>query len=231
MQSAADRQLIESLRQALGDLPNMVRQGVTQAFGSIGSQRVYAQPASAATTQDYGTQEATAAQQPSSAHNSAPAGKVDIPIPCLGPGLKSMEGAWSEWKDGTTSRPSICKLYQDHGREWMQKRYGYRKQAWKRKRNLICAVIALKELECIDTTKALQVLKTKMTSGVVQGITGLSRFAEKLPGLDAEIHPDGRHAVTPAGLNRVTAGQAQLYGEYKAALRTMLGLSSEVSEY
>ena len=230
MQSAADSQLIESLRKALQNLPNLVRQGVTQAFGSTGHQRVHVQSASAAATQDYGMQDTMAAQQPSTAQNAA-AAKVDIPVPCVESGLKSMEGVWSEWKVGTTSRPAICKLYQDHGKEWMQKRYGYIKQAWKRKRSLICAVIALKDLECTDHTKALQLLKAKMTSGVLDGITGLCRFAEKLPSLDAEIHPDGRHTVMPTGLMRITAEHAQLYVEYKAALRRVLKLSAEVSKY
>ena len=48
--------------------------------------------------------------------------------------------------------------------------------------------------------------------------------------LDAHIHPDGRHTVTPTGLMRVTAEHAQRYGD-KAALRRVLRLSTEVSEY
>lgn len=230
MQSDADRQLIESLRKALENLPNLVRQGVTQAFSSSGSQRAPVQSTSAAVAQDYGMQDTIAPQQSRTAQHAA-AAKVDIPIPCVESGLKSMEGVWSEWKFGTTSRAPICKLYQDHGREWMQKKHGYIKQAWKRKRNLICAVLALKDLESTDHTKALQLLKTKMNGGVIDGITGLCRFAEKLPSLDAEIHPDGRHTVTLTGLMRVTVEHAQLYVEYKAALRRVLNLSTEVSEY
>ena len=92
----------------------------------------------------------------------------------------------------------------------MQKKYGYNKQAWKHKRNLVCAVIALKNIECIDYTAALKVLKTKMMSGVLQGCTGLSRFAEKLPSLDPDIHPDRKHTVTQAGVKQITTDHAQL---------------------
>ena len=86
-------------------------------------------------------------------------------------------------------------------------------------------------LESTDHTKALQILKAKMASGVLDGNTSLCRFAEKLPSLDAESHPDGRHTVVPTGLMRITAEHSQLYGEYKAALRRVLRLSAEVSEY
>ena len=193
MQSAADRQLIESLRKALENLPNLVRQGVTEAFGSSGNQRVHVQSVSAAAAQDYGMQDTMAAQQSSTAQNAA-AAKVDLPVPCVESGLKSMEGVWSEGKVGTTSRPAICKLHQDHGKDG----YRYIKQAWKRKRSLKCAVIALKALECTDHTKALQLLKAKIASGVLDGITGLCRFAERLPSLDAEI----QYAETHCNANR-----------------------------
>lgn len=200
VRSTADRQLIESLRCAMEGLPSMIKQGVVQALGTAGNHSFHAQRVCAAATQ--------AAAQPG--QPTAGAAKVDIPIPSVDSGLKSMESTWGEWKEGTASRPSICKLYQDHGREWMQKKYGYNKQAWKHKRNLVCAVIALKNIECIDYTAALKVLKTKMMSGVLQGCTGLSRFAEKLPSLDADIHPDGKHTVTQAGVKQITTDHAQL---------------------
>lgn len=223
MQGAADRQLIESLRRAIEGLPSLIKQSVIQALGTAETHRFHVQPVGAAVTQNN-----SAAQL---GQTTEAAAKVDIPIPSVDSGLKSIESAWSEWKDGTASRPSICKLYQDHGREWMQKKYGYNKQAWKRKRNLVCAVIALKNIECIDYKAALKLLKTKMTDGVLQGCTGLSRFAEKLPSLDADIHPDGKHTITQAGVKQITTDHAQLYGIYKAALRRALDLSMEVSEY
>ena len=74
-----------------GSSVHLVRQGVTQALGSSGSQRVHAQSAPAAATQDYGVQDTMAAQQLPIAQNAA-AAKVDIPVPCVESGLKSMEG-------------------------------------------------------------------------------------------------------------------------------------------
>ena len=204
MQGAESRQLIESLRRALDSLPDMVKQGVPQALGAAGSQRVqqqFVRCTSSAAMQDHRTAEAM--QHASAGEDAAAAPKVDIPIPSVETSMKSMEGVWSEWKNGTAGRAAICKLYQDHGKKWMSKEYGYNKQTWQRKLKLVCAVIALKDLECVGHAQALQLLKTKMLSGVL-GVTALSIFTEKLPSLDADIHPDGKHTILDAGIPHIT---------------------------
>ena len=228
MQGTDDTQLIESLRQALDSLPDMVKQGVTQALGAAGSQRVqqqFVRCTPSAATQDNRTAEA---MQQASAAKMQRQPKVDIPIPTVETSMKSMEGVWSEWKNGTATRAAICKLYQDHGRKWMSKEYGYNKQTWQRKRKL---VLALKDHECVGHAEALQLLKTKMLGGVLLGVTALSRFTEKLPSVHADIHPDGKHTILDAGMTQITPEHASLYRRYQKALQRALCLRSSVSEY
>ena len=113
----------------------------------------------------------------------------------------------------------------------MSKEYGYNKQMWQRKRKLVCAVIALKDIECVSHAQALQLLKTKMLSGVLLGVTALSRFTEKLPSLDADIHPDGKHTILDACITQITPEHVGLYKTYQKALQRALCLRSNVSEY
>ena len=92
MQGAETRQLIKSLRQALDSLPDLVKQGVTQALGAAGSQRVqqqFVRCTSSAAMQDHRTAEAM--QHASAGEDAAAAPKVDFPIPSVETSMKSME--------------------------------------------------------------------------------------------------------------------------------------------
>ena len=71
-----------------------------------------------------------------------------------------------------------------------------------------------------------------MASGVLDGNTQVCADLQRsCQAWMLRLHPDGRHTVVPTGLMRITAEHSQLYGEHKAALRRVLRLSAEVSEY
>lgn len=64
-----------------------------------------------------------------------------------------------------------------------------------RKRKLICAVIDIKAIESLGDKQAVNLLNTRRSSPLHH----LNRFAEKLPCLEAVVHPSGKYGVQSGG--------------------------------
>lgn len=164
--------------------------------------------------------------QPSQAQ-SATDSPCDIPNPPIAKGISSLEGVWQQYTSGTVSRPSITRLYADHGHDWQKKQLGYNKSEFGRKRKLICAVEAVQQLEQASEATALSIVRGKMEANGGQ----LVRSADSLPTLDAQIHPRGKQAIVAgaaSGPKGLSNQQKEDYQKYLQAVKEKLKLLEQL---
>ncbi len=229
MQAGEDTLTIAALRGKLEQLPGMLSDGIRNALGTMipAGMSWSRQPATTAFT----PAESVPAQQPLETERGQPsadaAPEVDIPIPSVFLSLRSIDRVWGEWKQGESSRASLRKLYQDHGDDWSSTTYCCKKAVWLRKRKLICAVIGIKAIESLDDKQAVNLLNAKRSSSS----HNVNRFAEKLPCLEAIVHPSGKYGVQSGGCRPVIEAEKEMYCDYLKDLRKHLQLGSGVTLY
>jgi len=172
-----------------------------------------------------------ARDEPAYKGSTDPVGRCDIPNPPCGPDLNSTEGAWNEYKYGTATKPSIQRLINDHGNDWQQAKYGYKRQIWAKKRRVIAAIEGLKTAFGVTADNAIQLLKEHMTSINVKVHVFCTDTRIGLPALPTDYNVDISGKCKDAGVWRSLRSGDARYEEYTAYLRILkLYLGINVSD-
>jgi len=82
-------------------------------------------------------------------------------------------------------------------------------------------------IESLDDRQAVALLTAKRNSSPLN----VNRFAEKLPCLEASIHPNGKYGVQSGGCRPVTEAEKEKYRDYLNKLRKQLHPGGGVSMY
>lgn len=227
-----DASLIQQLTEQLATLPTLISQAVSTKLTTVAPPQLQqwlgrstADSVMPAGAPRQGAQPQEDAQSP--VQRSAPV--VAIPTPSVPTSLTALDTVWSEWSVGSTDRPSIRKVLQDHGSNFQAKKYQYNKQVWARKRKIICAVIAIKSIERCSSKAALNILKLKHNASDYPN--AVNRFAERLPNLRDGIHPEGKHVVRSGRLEPVSPDEAQQYTWYLEEVKQQFRLGQNLTAY
>ena len=81
--------------------------------------------------------------------------------------MKSIVGVWNEYWHGTQTRPAVRRLINDHGNDWQNKKYGYDRKVWAKKRRLIAAIEGLKNALGVTSNNAIKLLDDHMQRQVI----------------------------------------------------------------
>lgn len=146
-----------------------------------------------------------------------------IPTPPIAKGIRSLEGVWQQYTSGTAQEPSVMQLYATHGHDWQNKQLGYDKGEFGKKRKLICAVEGVRHLQSSSSQAAVSFVQRKLKA---HG-NSVVRFAESLPGLHADIHPNGKQLIVAGGVLRgLSTDDQEVYNNYLKELQHKLHMTS-----
>ena len=132
---------------------------------------------------------------------------------------------------GTATKPSIRCLINDHGNDWQQAKYGYRRQVWAEKHRVIAAIEGLKTALGMTADNAMQLLKEHMNSSNVKVHFLCSDTRAGLPAVPTDFYVDISSNCKDAGVWRSLRSGDAYCEEYTAYLRGLkLYLSITVSD-
>ena len=191
LQMVLKNNIISDLTAAFKNLSCTVAQQSSAAQGrpfSCSAAAANARPVSAAPNTHNNAQPQQEPAAPGVHDSNSSRSRVDIPIKPIGEGMISIENTWKEYMEGTESKPPIRHLIDDHGSEWRQKKYGYDRKLWLKKKKIICALEAIQQIESVRPAQAIKLL------GAAQQRSGkaLHPFASSLPNLGDDIDVAGK---------------------------------------
>ncbi|DBB03120.1 TPA: hypothetical protein ACH3X1_013351 [Trebouxia sp. C0004] len=125
------------------------------------------------------------------------------------------------YKYGTATKPSIRRLINDHGNDWQQAKYGYKRQVWAKKRRVIAAIEGLKTALGVTADNAIQPLKEHMTSINVKVHVFSTDTCIGMPALPTDSNVDISDKCKDAGVWRSLRSGDAGYEEYTNYLRRM----------
>ena len=153
-------------------------------------------------------------------------GRVDIPMEPVSKSLRSIDGAWLEYRSGTDKKPSIRQLIDDHGKDWQSSQFKYHRNTWLKKRKLISAIEAIKAIRQTSGSNAAKLLET------ARKVTGesVNTFASALPVLSHLVDVAGKCKSSSGDWRPLHFGDElyDVYSRYTNDLRNHLKLNTSL---
>lgn len=145
--------------------------------------------------------------------------------------MRSIEGVWKEYRQGTEGRPSIRRMISDHGTDWQQSKYGYDRRVWAKKRRLIAAIEGLKNTLCITSESAIKLLADHLKKKQIGLHTFTNSKSLGLPALasDADLDISGKCRVGKEWRPLKEGDNFyDMYREYLQNLKVYLGIQVDM---